>query len=113
MDYEPRQGDIVWIDFNPQAGHEQAGRRPAVVVSNAQTHNMLNFCAMVCPITNTNKGYPFQPPLDERTTTRGVVMCDQAKFVDLAARHPEYIERVPQDIVDEVVDIIYGMVEPL
>jgi mRNA interferase MazF len=113
MDYEPRQGDIVWIDFNPQAGHEQAGRRPAVVVSNSQTQRMLNSCAMVCPVTGTDKGYPFQPPLDERTATRGVVMCDQAKFVDLAARYPAYIERLPQDILEEVIDILYGMIEPL
>jgi mRNA interferase MazF len=111
--YLPGQGDIVWIDLNPQTGHKQAGRRPAVIVSNRDTHSVLNQRAMVCPITNTNKGSPFQPKLDDRTKTKGVIQCDQARFVDVAARKAEYIEKLPGDILDEAVDIVFGMIEVL
>jgi mRNA interferase MazF len=111
--YQARQGDIIWLDFNPQAGHEQAGRRPAVVVSNATANRFLRKRAMVCPITSTDKGIPLQPRLDARTTTSGVVLCDQARVLDLEARNAEHFEQLPADILYEVVDIIYGMIEPL
>ena len=111
--YSAKQGDVIWLNFDPRVGHEQAGKRPAVIVSNDSANSVLNNRAMVCPITNTNRGYPFQPPLDERTKTKGVVLCDQARFVDLAERNPEYIEQLPQDILEDVVDIIYGMIEIL
>jgi mRNA interferase MazF len=109
--YTPRQGDIIWLDFDPRAGHEQQGRRPAVVVSNDDVNEFLNKRAMVCPITGTNKGYPFQPRLDDRIGTQGVVLCDQAMFLDLKARHAEYIEKAPDDTLREIVDILVGFVE--
>jgi len=109
--YNPKQGDIVWLDFDMRAGHEQSGRRPAVIISNDDVNGFLNGRAMVCPITNTNKGYPFQPKLDERTTTQGVMLCDQAMFLDHNARHVKFIERLPDDILAVVVDVIYGMIE--
>jgi mRNA interferase MazF len=110
-DYQARQGDLIWLDFNPQAGYEQAGRRPALVVSNADANRFLRKRAMVCPITSTDKGIPLQPRLDERTRTEGVILCDQARVLDLQARGAEYIEQVPGDILFEAVDIIYGMIE--
>lgn len=106
-----KQGSIIWLDFSPQAGHEQAGRRPAVIISNDTTNALLNNRAMVCPITTTNKHLALQPELDNRTTTQGVVLCDQARILDLDARHAEYIEALPADILSEVVDIVFGMIE--
>ena len=67
--------------------------------------------AIVCPITGTDKGYPIQPSLDERTKTKGVVLCDQVMTLDLKARHVKYIEKAPDDILYEIVDIVYGMIE--
>jgi mRNA interferase MazF len=99
------------MNFDPRLGHEQAGKRPAVVVSNNTANRFLNTRAMVCPITNTNKGMPIQPALDERTETTGVILCDQAKILDVKARKAEYIEELPKDILKEVVDIIYSLIE--
>jgi mRNA interferase MazF len=110
-DYEVKQGDIVRMDFNPQAGHEQAGKRPAVIVSNKESMKRMNTRAMVCPITNTDKGFPAHVRLDSRTNTTGVILCDQAKILDVKARKAEYIEPLPKDILEEVIDIIIGMIE--
>jgi mRNA interferase MazF len=109
--YEPKQGDIIKMNFDPQAGHEQAGLRPAVIVNNNGSMKHLNTRAMVCPITNTDKGFPVHIRLDSRTVTTGVVLCDQAKIVDLKARKAVYVEVLPEDILEEIVDIIIGMVE--
>ncbi|MDR0853826.1 MAG: type II toxin-antitoxin system PemK/MazF family toxin [Clostridiales Family XIII bacterium] len=110
-EYEPKQGDIIRLNFDPQAGHEQAGMRPAVIVSNNSSMKHLNTRAMVCPITNTDKGFPVHIRLDSRTKTTGVVLCDQAKILDLAARKAAYVESLPEDILEEIVDVIIGMVE--
>jgi mRNA interferase MazF len=109
--YRAVQGDIVWLNFDPQAGHEQKGRRPAVIVSNNIANNFLSTRAMVCPITHTNRKTPLQPPLDARTATQGVILCDQARILDLNARKAEYIEKLPDDILEEAVDIIFGLIE--
>jgi mRNA interferase MazF len=82
MAYQPKQGDIVVIDFDPQAGHEQKGRRPCLVVSNNQFHIRTKL-AMVCPITNTASGFPMHIPLDNRTKTTGEIMCEQVKCLDI------------------------------
>ena len=71
------QGDIVYLDFDPQAGHEQRGRRPALVVSN-NLFNRVSSLTMVCPITHTDKGHPFHIRLDDTTKTDGVVLCEDA-----------------------------------
>ena len=99
------QGDIITMDFNPQQGHEQAGRRPAVVISN-DILNHHSSMAMVCPITNTNKNHPFHIPLDERTDTTGVILCDQAKMLDIKARNGKFKEKCPTDIWEDARDII-------
>jgi len=108
MAYQAKQGDIIWIT---QVGHEQMGRRPAIVVSNDSFNRFSARAAMVCPITNTNKGIPVQLALDSRTKTTGVIMCDQAKILDLQSRNPKFIERAPSDILYEVVDIIRALTE--
>jgi mRNA interferase MazF len=110
MFYKPRQGDIIIINFDPQAGHEQKGRRPALVVSNADFHKRTRL-AMVCPITNTLSGFPTHVPLDYRTITSGEIMCEQVKCLDLTARNAVFAETAPDDITDEVTDIICAFIE--
>ncbi len=105
-----KQGDIIRLDFDPQAGHEQKGRRPAIVISNEQ-FNRFSKMVIVCPITHTDKNHPFHIKLDERIKTSGVILCDQSRILDINARNYEFIERVPKDIVFEVVDIISGFIE--
>ena len=106
-----KQGDIIWIDFSPQAGHEQYGRRPALVITNNNFTLITQKTAMVCPITKTNKSLPFHVNLDGQTKTTGVVLCDQAKIIDIQARKFEFIEKAPKEIVLEVIDIINGFIE--
>jgi mRNA interferase MazF len=105
-----KRGDIILMDFDPQTGHEQKGTRPALVVSN-EAFNRLSKMVMVCPITNTNKGHPFHLPLDGRTRTTGVVMCDQARTMDITARKARHLEVAPPDIVESVVDAIVRFIE--
>lgn len=111
MAYRARQGDIIWLTLDPQAGHEQKGRRPALVASNNRFNDFSGTMAMVCPVTNTDKGIPLHVRLDERTKTSGVILCDQAKILDLQQRNAEFIESVPDDIIFEVTDIISGFIE--
>ena len=111
MAYIAKQGDIIWLDLEPQAGHEQKGRRPAVVVSNNTFNEFTKSGAMICPITNTDREIPIQPKLDNRTKTSGVVMCDQAKILDLQVRNAEFIEKIPNNILCEIVDIIGEILE--
>lgn len=103
------QGDIIWLDFDPQAGHEQRGRRPALVVSNSDFHALMGMkMAMICPITATNKDFLLHVRLDERTKTKGVIMCEQVKVLDIGVRGYEFIEKAPKYILSEVLDIIKG-----
>jgi len=106
----PQQGDIVFTNFDPQSGHKQSGRRPALIISNNR-YNRLSSHVIACPITNTNKEFPLHVKLDGRTKTTGVVLCDQVKCMDSVARGITFIEKAPTDIVDEVLDIIMGIVE--
>ncbi|MFP3043540.1 type II toxin-antitoxin system PemK/MazF family toxin [Treponema primitia] len=105
-----KQGDIIWLDFDPQTGHEQKGRRPALVVSN-QSFNNFSSLIIVCPITNTDKNHPFHIKLDKGTKTTGVILCDQVRTLDPNARNAEYIEEVADEILFDVIDIINGFVE--
>lgn len=104
------QGDIVYMDFDPQSGHEQKGRRPALVVSN-NLFNRVSSLTMVCPITHTDRRNPFHLRLDSRTLTDGTVLCDQARMLDLTSRNAEFKEKAPKDITAEAVDLIIGFVE--
>ena len=104
-----KQGSIIWLDFDPQIGYEQKGRRPALVVSN-HTFNSFSKMAVVCPITNTDKNHPFHVKLRETKTT-GLILCDQARTLYINARKYEYIENIPEDILLEVIDIIFGFIE--
>ena len=105
-----KQGDIVYLDFDPQSGHEQRGKRPALVVSN-NLFNRVSSLTMVCPITNTDRNHPFHIRLDARVNTTGVIMCDQARMLDLTSRGASYKESVPEDVIAEAVDLISGFIE--
>ena len=104
------QGDIVYLDFDPQSGHEQNGRRPALVISN-NLFNRVSSLTMVCPITHTDRGSPFYIHLDSRTKTDGVVMCDQVRMLDLNSRKAAFEEKTPDDILAEAIDIIRAIIE--
>ena len=107
-----KQGDIIKLDFNPQSGHEQAGFRPALVVSNEVFHQKTNL-VIVCPISNTLNNFPLHVKLDSRTTTTGSVLCQHIKSLDVISRGYVFVERIPDDILQEVLDIIYGEIELL
>jgi mRNA interferase MazF len=100
--YVPRCGDIVWITLNPQTGHEQAGRRPALVLS-PHDYNIKTSLAILCPITSQVKGYPFEIVLPEHVPITGAILSDQVKSLDWHARKVELICRIPAGIVSQVV----------
>ena len=107
--YTPRRGDVVWLTFSPQAGHEQAGRRPAVVIS-PEAYNAKVGLALFCPITSQVKGYPFEVALPEECDIGGVILADQIKSLDFAARDTEFIFHLPDGIVDELLGKIRTLV---
>ena len=105
-----KQGIIIKLNFNPQVGHEQAGYRPAVVISN----NIFNDKAkltIVCPITNTDNKFPLHIALDERTKTKGVILCEHLKSLDLKNRTYQFVEYLPKDILENVINIVYAEIE--
>jgi mRNA interferase MazF len=102
MAYFPGRGDVVWLTFNPQAGHEQAGRRPALVLS-PLAYNVKVGLAILCPITSQIKGYPFEVVIPDGLTVSGVVMADQVKNLDWQARQAELICELPEATVTEVL----------
>ncbi len=95
----PATGDLILLDFDPQAGHEQAGRRPALVLSEA-SYNAKAGLAIVCPITSQIKGYPFEVPIPEGSKISGVVLSDQIKSVDWKIRKAKYVAAAPRPLVE-------------
>ena len=102
MAYIPERGDAVWITLNPQAGHEQAGRRPTVVLS-PSAYNKKVGLAILCPITNQAKGYPFEVAIPNGLEVTGVILSDQVKSLDWKASQAERIVRLPDEIILEVL----------
>ena len=102
MAYVPNQGDLIWLTFNPQAGHEQAGRRPALVLSPASYNGKVGL-AILCPITNQEKGYPFEVKIPAGLGVTGVILADQAKSMDWRVRQAEYIAQLPARIQQQVL----------
>ena len=111
MAYVPERGDIVWISLNPQAGHEQAGRRPAVVVS-PKSYNGKVGLGLFCPITSQVKGYPFEVAVPQGLAVGGVVLADQIRSLDWRARKAELAGRLPADARDEVLGKLGALLEP-
>lgn len=100
--YIPDRGDIVWLDFNPQAGYEQAGHRPALVVS-PKAYNEKVGLALFCPITSNVKGYPFEVVLPEKHKVSGAILSDQIKSLDWKVRKAKRMACAPNNVLEEVL----------
>lgn len=105
-----KQGDIIKVSFNPQQGHEQAGYRPALVISN-DDFNANAQLAIVCPITNTRNNFPLHIPLRDDLNTTGMVLCEHVRTLDLNARQHTYIETVSTEFLRSVIDIVSAEIE--
>ena len=105
----PERGDFVWLDFQPQAGHEQAGRRPALVLSH-HAYNAKVGLAVCCPITNQAKGYPFEVPVGSANLA-GVVLADQLKNLDWRVRRAEFIAAAGNAVLAEVLAKVRVVIE--
>ena len=104
----PARGDVVWIDFNPQAGREQAGWRPAVVLS-PQSYNGRVGMALLCPITNQVKGYPFEVEIPEGLEVTGVILSDQVKSLDWRHRDARVVSRLPAATIADVLEKVAAL----
>lgn len=100
--YFPDRGDVVWLQFNPQVGHEQAGKRPALVLS-PKEYNQKTGLALFCPITSIVKGYPFEVKLPEGLPLEGVILADQIKNLDWKSRSAQFACKIPVEIMQEVI----------
>jgi mRNA interferase MazF len=108
--YVPERGDLIWLDFDPQAGHEQAGRRPALVLSPKNYHRRSSL-ALVCPITSRIKGYPFEVPV-AGLNKPSAVLADQLRSLDLIARQVKFIAKAEPDTVDAVSLLAGALILP-
>jgi mRNA interferase MazF len=108
--YVPERGDVVWLDLDPQAGHEQSGHRPVFVLSPA-AYNGKTGLMLCCPITTQVKGYPFEVAIEGTTKVRGVILADQVKSLDWQVRRAEKKGRVAKSVLEEVVDKIWAILE--
>jgi mRNA interferase MazF len=103
--YIPQKGDFITLSFDPQSGHEQKGRRPALVISN-YLFNKHTGLGIVCPITNTDRKIPFHLPVPQSSSLTGFVMVDQVKSVDYMARKAKFIEKAPDELVADVLEVL-------
>lgn len=104
--YVPKQGDIIYLDFNPQSGREQMGRRPALVISNNDFNSFFKNGVIVCPITNTDRNLPFHIKLPSSSRATGVVMCEQVKALDIVARNAQFYDEAPNSVVHQVLETV-------
>ena len=107
-DSAPARGDLVWISLNPQSGHEQAGRRPALIVSPLEYNKRVGL-AIMCPVTNRSKGYPFEVALPDDLEISGVVLADQIKSLDWRAREAQIACKAPEQITAEVLGKVIAL----
>ena len=108
--YVPAQGDLVWFDFDPQAGHEQGSRRPAIVLS-PKAYNQLIGLALVCPVTSREKGYPFEVKISAGLPVSGVVLADHVKSQNWRTRHAEFICRLDATTLTAVLQRTRSLLE--
>jgi mRNA interferase MazF len=106
--YVPDRGDIVWLQFNPQSGHEQAGKRPALTLS-PKAYNQKVGLAVFCPITNQEKGYPFEVKV-RSSKISGVILADQVKSLDWKKREAEFIVKAPSNIINEAIGLLKTLI---
>jgi mRNA interferase MazF len=109
--YIPKQGDIIWTNFTPQAGREQAGRRPALILSPIRYNRRVGL-ALVCPISTRVKGYPGEVMIPEGLAVSGVVLADQVKSIDWQARGAEFACQMPLEVVAAVVTVLTNLLPP-
>jgi mRNA interferase MazF len=112
LEYVPERGDIVWLDFDPQLGHEQAKRRPAIVLS-ADRYNRLTGLAIFCPITSKIKGFPWEVPVPIGLAIGGVILSDQVKNLDWRARKAEFIDKIPSTTLEIVINTFLRLFEEI
>ncbi len=103
-DYVPERGDIIWLDFPPQSGPEQRGKRPAIVISPKEYNEKVGL-GIFCPITSKEKGYPFEVKIESRKID-GVILSDQLKSLDWKSRNAEFIVKAKKEEMKEVIDKI-------
>lgn len=106
--FVPERGDIVWLQFNPQSGHEQTGHRPALVISPREYNRRVGL-ALFCPITSKVKGYPFEVAVNVKDI-KGVILSDQVKSLDWQAREAKWAARVSEDILAEVIAKLHTLI---
>ncbi len=109
--YVPARGDLVWLQLDPQVGHEQAGHRPAVVIS-PSSYNRRVGLAICCPVTSQVKGYPFEVILPRGLGVEGAILSDQIKSLDWRGRRARRIGRLPADVLQETIGKILALVDP-
>ena len=107
--YVPDRGDVVWLDFDPQIGKEQAKRRPAICIS-PKDYNQKSGLAIFCPITSKIKGYPFEIPIS-LNKIQGVILADQVKSLDYRERNATFIEIVPIEVIENLKEFICLLIE--
>ena len=108
--YVPEKGDFITLSFDPQSGHEQKGRRPALVISNF-LFNKATGLAIVCPITNTNRNIPFHLGVPSVSSLTGFVMAEQVKSVDYNARKARFVEKAPTQFIEDVVAVVDACIQ--
>lgn len=106
VDYIPARGDLIWLNFDPQSGHEQMGKRPALVVSHTEFNQQRGFI-LVCPVSNTKRKNPFYITIPDGEAVTGVLMADQLRSLDYKSRGAELIATCPKDLLMEVLGRIY------
>jgi mRNA interferase MazF len=109
--YVPRRCDVMYLNLDPQAGHEQAGRRPVFVLS-PDAYNRPTGLAVICPITNQAKGHPFELPIPPNDLVSGVILADQVKCLDWQARRPEFICTLGEELAEEVIQLLLALIDP-
>ena len=108
--YIPKHGDICYMDFAPTKGHEQTGLRPAVVISKDKFNKYTNM-AIICPITTNTKKFPSHYELQDTKKVKGSVLCEHIRSIDFNARNLSFVEKIKEAELEEILDIIYGIIE--
>ncbi|MDD5676093.1 MAG: type II toxin-antitoxin system PemK/MazF family toxin [Chitinivibrionales bacterium] len=109
LHYIPKKGDFIALSFDPQSGHEQKGRRPALVISNDLFNQKIGL-ALVCPVTNTDRKMPFHIKLPENSALTGFIMVEQIKSIDFTARRAKFIDKAPAPFLADVLAILDAVI---
>ena len=108
--YIPKQGDIVYLDFNPTKGHEQAGKRPGIVISHNFFNEHTNMC-MILPITSNTKEFPTHYILEDSTKIKGAVLCEQIRSIDYNSRNVKLIEQSSENDLISIMSLFNACIE--